>query len=175
MKARRPPLRALWIAVIALTVSCGDSTPTSLSTAPAPDASLIGGLLGNLKLLQCSPMPAASATLTVGPGGGTIKVGPHTLVIPPGALSSSVTITAVAPSATVNAVRFTPQGLTFRIPASLTMSYANCGLLNQLLPKKIVYTTDDLRILELLASLDLLSYRKVTAPLRHFSQYAVAW
>src|SRR4029077_2757231 len=128
-----------------------------------------------LGLLQCSPLPPVSVTQTVGLAGGTIKVGPHTIVIPAGALRSTVTITAVAPSGTVNVVRFTPQGLTFQVPASLTMSYANCSLVGRLLPKKIAYTTDELRILELLPSLDLFSFRKVTAPLRHFSQYAVAW
>ena len=175
MKVTRRSLRALCIAAIALTISCGESTPTGVASAPAPNGDLIGSLAGDLGLLRCSPLPAASATQTVGPSGGIIRVGPHTLVIPPGALSQTVTITAVAPSGSVNAVRFTPQGLTFQTPASLTMSYANCNLVSRLLPKKIAYTTDDLRILELLPSLDLFSFDKVTAPLRHFSQYAVAW
>jgi len=175
MKATRVSLRALWIAFAALTISCGDSTFTGLSSADVPNTSLIGSLAGNLGLLQCSPLPEASVTQTVGPAGGTLTVGPHTLVIPAGALNSSVAITAVAPSATVNVVRFTPQGLTFQKPALLTMSYANCSLVSRLLPKKIAYTTDDLRILELLPSLDLSSFNKVSAPLQHFSQYAVAW
>lgn len=177
MKVTRLSLRALWIAVVALTISCGGSTPTGLSSAaaPPPSGNLIGSLLGNLGLLECSPLPPVSVSQTVGYAGGTIQVGPHTLVIPRGALSRSVTITADAPSGTVNVVRFTPQGLTFQVPASLTMSYANCSLVNRLLPKKIAYTTDELRILELLPSLDLFSFKKVTAPLRHFSSYAVAW
>jgi hypothetical protein len=175
MKVTRLSLRVLWIAAVALTISCGESTPTGVSSAPVPNGDLMGSLAGGLGLLQCSPLPAASATQTVGPSGGIIRVGPHTLVIPSGALSQTVTITGVAPSGTVNAVRFSPQGLTFQIPASLTMSYANCSLASRLLPKKIAYTTDALRILALLPSLDLLSFNKVTAPLHHFSQYAVAW
>ena len=75
----------------------------------------------------------------------------------------------------VNGIRFEPEGLQFASSASLTMSYANCSLVSRLLPKKIAYTTDDLRILELLPSLDLSSFNRVRAPLQHFSQYAVAW
>ncbi|PYO36115.1 MAG: hypothetical protein DMD71_01275 [Gemmatimonadetes bacterium] len=126
-------------------------------------------------LLQCTPLPYASTTQVVGPTGGTIQVGPHTLVIPPGALVQNVTITAVAPSATVNSVRFTPQGLHFLAPAALTMSYSNCNLLGKLLPKRIAYTDDNLNILSYLISLDNLLSKKVTGKLDHFSRYAVAW
>ena len=86
-----------------------------------------------------------------------------------------MTITAVAPSDTVNQVRFFPEGLTFASPASLTMSYANCDALSQLEPKQIAYTTDALAILALLPSVDVLSQQQVTGQLQHFSTYAVAW
>jgi len=55
------------------------------------------------------------------------------------------------------------------------MSYANCGLVDWLLPKQIVYTTDDLDILEVLKSFDLPLDEEVTGKLKHFSEYAVAW
>jgi hypothetical protein len=55
------------------------------------------------------------------------------------------------------------------------MSYANCGRVTWLLPKRIAYTTDALLILELLASLDNPLARRVSADLDHFSTYAVAW
>jgi hypothetical protein len=108
--------------------------------------------------------------------GGSISAGPHTLVIPPGALLSPTTITMTAPTGRhVNAVRFQPEGLQFVTPAALTMSYANCNLLGNLLPKRIAYTDDNLNILYYLLSLDNLLSKKVTGKVNHFSDYIVAW
>jgi len=61
-------------------------------------------------LLSCSVLAADSVTQVVGPDGGTITVGPHTFVIPAGALDDTVSITAVAPSDTVRRVSFQPEG-----------------------------------------------------------------
>ena len=113
-------------------------------------------------------------TQTVGPSGGVINVGPHRLVIPAGALAGPVQITADVPAERVNSIRFSPHGLTFAAPAQLTMSYANCTLA-VLLPKRIVYTTESLSLLEILQSLDNALQKTVSAPVDHFSRYAVAW
>jgi hypothetical protein len=59
---------------------------------------LLSELLRPTGLLACRPLPYASATQTIGPDGGVIQVGPHTLRIPPRALSRPITITAEAPS-----------------------------------------------------------------------------
>ncbi len=175
MKRLRPFFAAVLLVGLAATgLSCIPDRATA-PAVPPPDASLLGGLLQATGLLQCSPLPYASTTKVIGPAGGTIQVGPHTLVVPPGALSQNVTITAVAPSANVNSVRFTPQGLRFTVSAALTMSYANCNLLGKILPKEIAYTDDNLNILSYLLSLDNLFSKKVTGKLDHFSRYAVAW
>src|SRR5437870_4927562 len=126
-------------------------------------------------LLACTPMPTTTATQTVGSAGGAIKIGPHTLSIPAGALGAPVTITATAPSGDVNRIQFQPEGLVFQRSAALTMSYANCNLLGKLLPKRIVYTDDALNILSYLLSLDNLFAKAVTGKLSHFSNYAIAW
>ncbi len=120
-------------------------------------------------------MPTATATQTVGPAGGVIRIGPHALSIPAGALDAPVTITATAPSDKVNRVQFQPEGLVFRRSAALTMSYANCSLLGKILPKRIAYTTDALAILSYVVSLDNLFAKNVTGKLNHFSNYAIAW
>jgi hypothetical protein len=65
--------------------------------------------------------------------------------------------------------------LQFRTPAALTMSYANCSLLGNLLPKRIAYTTDNLQILSYLLSLDNLLSKDVTGTVNHFSAYVIAW
>ncbi len=176
-----------------LALIAGVSCTTSDSTAPlapsseqqSPSFGLIGDLTGDLTgavvgtlgtvtdLLTCSPQPYASTTQTIGPNGGVIAVGSHSLVIPRNALEKKVTITAEQIRGSTNSVRFSPEGLRFEHPAALTMNYENCALV--LLQKKIVFTTEKLKILEVLRSLDLFRSKSVTAPIDHFSRYAVAY
>src|SRR5206468_3171555 len=164
--------RAALVITAAALVGCGEPP---LGPAPAPQADLIGSLLQATGLLGCTPMPTATATQTVGPAGGVIRIGPHALSIPAGALDAPVTITATAPSDKVNRVQFQPEGLVFQRAATLTMSYANCNLLGTILPKRIAYTTDALTILSYVLSLDNLFGKYVTGRLNHFSNYAIAW
>ncbi|HXV85378.1 MAG TPA: hypothetical protein VD793_01710 [Gemmatimonadales bacterium] len=137
-------------------------------------ASLLGGLPVGTSLLACAPLPQDSVTQVVGVDGGTLTAGPHTLVIPAGALAGPVSITAVAPSEQVSRVRFHPEGLVFQEPVALTLSYAHCEW-SGLLPRSVAHTTDALAILQVLPSVDDPGARKVTGELRHFSSYAVAW
>jgi hypothetical protein len=160
-------------AALLAVLSCERSSPLGVESQ-APNAGLLGWA-PSVGLLRCAPLPADSVTQTIGPDGGTLSVGTHRLTIPAGALAAPVTITAIAPSDTVNQVRFFPEGLTFASPALLTMSYANCGLLYGLVPKQIAYTTDDLSILALLPSIDDFWGQRVTGSLQHFSTYAIAW
>ena len=182
MRAPRVLSAALLLsAMVLLSSNCGDRTP--LGVTGSPQADLLGSVTGtlskttsSLSLLNCTPLPTATASATVGPAGGVIQVGPHTLSIPAGALNDYVTITATAPSDTLNHVDFQPEGLKFSKAATLILSYANCNLLGSLLPKQIVYTTDDLlTILDVLNSLDDPLNQKVTGRVKHFSEYAVAW
>jgi hypothetical protein len=180
--------------LLVLGVSCTSPTDVSAPNSTEQQASygLIGDLTGGLTntvgdltgslvgtvgqlsdLLTCSPQPYAVTTRTIGPKGGRIKVGTHELIIPRGALSRNVTITAEQVTGTTNSIRFSPEGLRFDRPAPLTMTYDNCVLV--LLQKKIVYTTENLKILEVLKSLDLFKKKTVTAPIDHFSRYALAY
>src|SRR5689334_25415666 len=118
----------------AVLVSCHEA-PTAPVRAPQPD--LLGNLLSGL--VACAPLPYDSATAVIGPDGGTIQVGPHSLTIPAGALDSDVTITAAIVAGSQNAVRFGPEGLQFVEKPTLRLSYANCGLVGLLLPKHIAY------------------------------------
>lgn len=179
MKTRRLVLGALCGGAIAVGLSCADSSRGPVAPgAPKAEAGLLPDLpLPGLlpPLVQCSPLPYAATTQTIGPAGGTIQVGPHELWIPAGALWETVTITAVAPSSTVNQVRFQPDGLTFQRPAYLTMSYANCDLLGLSYVRRIAYTTDWLEIIDYLRSFDHPPSQTVTGRLEHFSVYAIAW
>jgi hypothetical protein len=166
-------------------VSCtsGDTTLTEAPVAasadqPSPSFGIIndfvtGTVFAVQNLLTCSRQPYAVTMETIGPSGGIIVVGSHRLVIPENALSQNVTITAEQVRGSTNSVRFRPEGLRFDQPAQLTMSYENCSIV--LLQKKIVFTTEQLKILEVLRSLDLFVSKTVTAPIDHFSRYAVAY
>lgn len=159
-------VRFVLLAGVFAGLSCGDATrPT-----PALEAGLGGPVI---HLLQCTPLTADSVSQAIGPAGGTLMVGPHTLEVPAGALDSTVTITAVAPSDTINRVRFGPEGLAFAVPARLSMSYANCASLP--LPKRVAYVDVNLDILQVLLSFDLWWTGRVKTYLDHFSNYAVAW
>ena len=151
--------------------SLGPRTPSAPVQVP-PSASLVD-LVRSLNLLSCTAQPYVAKTQTIGSAGGTILLGTHRLVIPAGALASSVRIKAEQVTGRVNSVRFSPDGLKFAKPATLTLSYGNCSSL--LLVKRVVYTNELLGILELLPSLDDLRTKTVSAPIRHFSRYAVAW
>ena len=181
--------RSFTTLALAFALAAGLSCTTSDSTAPLapsseqqdPSFGLIGDLTGTLvgtlgsvtDLLLCSRQPYAVTTATIGRDGGTIKVGTHQLVIPKNALSQKVTIKAEQLSGSTNSIRFSPEGLRFGQPATLTMRYDNCALV--LLQKKIVFTSEKLKILEVLTSLDLFKSKSVTAPIDHFSRYAVAY
>jgi len=171
-------MRLAFVAIVAVVAAGCDASPLAVqSDQPGASAGLPGGPpVGGL--LSCSALPRDSATVVVGSEGGILQVGPHVLSVPAGALDGPVAITAVLVPEPVNRVRFAPAGLAFREAASLTMSYANCGVLATLWPKQIAYVEDDdggLAILELIASTDDLLARRVTGGITHFSSYAIAW
>src|SRR2546425_11343653 len=94
MKVARLSRAALVITAAAL-LSCGEPP---LSPVPPPQASLIGSLLRATGLLQCTPLPTATATQTVGSAGGGIQIGPPTLAIPGGAARAPGPPTGAAPA-----------------------------------------------------------------------------
>jgi hypothetical protein len=134
---------------------------------------LLSTLLNVTGLLTCQEQQYAVTSQTVGPQGGTVRVGKHTLVIPRGALRQNVRIKAEQMRGPTNSVRFSPEGLRFEKQAVLTLNYQNCQ--NVDVPKAVVYTTDGLVVREILRSLDVLRLRIIAAPIDHFSRYAVAY
>ena len=175
------------VLLLGMACSSTDSGPAGpLDTAPealviskpiVADGVRAGGLvptlLSSVNLLTCRPLPYAASVATVGPNGATIRVGQNTLVSPQGALRDRVTIKAEQMPGKANSIRFSPEGLRFARSAQLTMGYENCLL--TLPTKSIVYTTEGLKVLELLKSLDLRLQRDVAAPIDHFSRYAAAY
>lgn len=183
MVAARIRVAALLVGLAAIGLGCSEASAPTAPTESAAPAPLLGSLLGTadrvlpLNLLACTPLPYAADTLVVDERGGRLQAGPHSLEIPRGALprGSRVRITMESLSDSVNSVRLLPEGLHFEKTVTLRLSYRNCPLVGQLVPKKVVYTTEQLRILELIPSLDNIITQSVSGRLEHFSKYAVAY
>jgi hypothetical protein len=158
-----------------LLAACVDET-----TGPEPQLTRIdldapGVALG---FTRCTPQPFAADTARVGPSGGVLKAGRHTLRVPAGALKRSVLITMQAPSDSLNYVVFGPEGLTFEsanLP-TLVMSYRNCSVTKPAAQRlEIVYVNDALTaVLDTTEAVvtDTLG-RTVGGRLRHFSKYVL--
>ena len=113
MHARKRPYARLTLVALAFLLACGEptapATPAAVVAAPVvrPDANLVDITNGILNvtngittligdLLPCNVTTDQWNTASIGPEGGRLNVGPHTLVIPRGALRSRTQITAHA-------------------------------------------------------------------------------
>ena len=178
---------ALLAGASAAASSCSDPSPVGVTTPPMLVAQKVGG--GHL--LSCPVAAYDSVTQVIGPAGGILVAGSHVLLVDSLALTSPVSITAIAPSQSVNLVRFRPEGLKFKpgvhgIGALVATNLDNCGVHpNQVL--QIVHVDDSLSILGYLQSPTstdsavVVKYKTylgslwVGGLLHHFSNYAVAW
>ena len=176
----------LALAVTAAVLSCADPSPVSVNPQ-----GLTAQRVAAHGLISCSPLPYDSVTEVIGPGGGWLVVGGHVLIVDSLALSSPVSITAVATSDTLNLVRLQPEGLRFKsgthgIGALLATNLDNCNVHpNQVL--HIAHVSDSLVILDFLQSptgsdsVVVTKYKTylgslwIGGLLRHFSNYAIAW
>ncbi|HET7459379.1 MAG TPA: hypothetical protein VFJ74_17135 [Gemmatimonadaceae bacterium] len=146
------------------------TTTTLLTTTVQTVDGTVSGLLG---LLTCSQQNQLTASKYIGPLGGSITVGDHKLVVPMGALTQTVYITATQQSGTIAEIDFQPHGLKFAKPASLTMSYSSCSTSSGSV-QSIVYLNDSNQIIETPPSVDKATSDVVTASIGHFSGYAIA-
>ena len=170
------------LVLAALTTSCSSDAITGPAAEPQPTVSNglldgIGGLIGGAvdELLTCRVDQTVTSTESIGPDGGTIHVGRHSLYVPPGALSESVEITATAPAGDRVELELLPHGLEFQRRTALRMSYAECGAVRGLL-LRIAYVGEDGRtILEVLPSIPNLLRREVYGTTDHFSSYMLAY
>jgi hypothetical protein len=156
------------------TSGCGDTTSaTSPPRANTVHANLLAPPAESLFVCAADTI-VATDTATIGPLGGTINFGPHSLVVPPAALLTPTLITATAPADGHLTAVLQPSGLQFILPATLSLGYSQCNPQpsNTL---SVVYLSGPLgQILELLPSLLHLDTHTVSAPIWHFSVYAGA-
>jgi hypothetical protein len=167
---RRRGLVLLTCLVGTLTIACAQS-----DVVGPEQPTLEGSLVIAPGFVKCRPLAAASASKYISVGvWDTLKVGPHKLIFKPGSLSQRTLITASFSSDSSRSVQFGPAGLQFKsgYAPTLQLSVGNCNWLP--LTTNIVYTDDNLSLVkEKLSSLLNLSLGMVSAPISHFSRYAV--
>jgi hypothetical protein len=175
----------LLLSAAAVGLSCDAPSPVGVDARPPMLLARDGSDQSGGALLSCRPLPYKSVTKTIGPEGGVIEVRHNLLVVPRGALTSKVSITAVAPSDTLALIRLQPEGLRFEKTAFLVETYDHCRVKPGATPR-IAVVTDALDVIEYLVSADFRRddprfkkdhkwHRKVVGELHHFSNYAVAW
>ena len=81
----------------------------------------------NPELLQCEPPRYQGQARIIGPAGGTVEFGPHSLRIPAGALDYQVVITGEIVVSSHVLADLSPHGLTFATPAILELGYEEFG------------------------------------------------
>ena len=158
-------------------VSCNSATSPA---SPSPVAMLevvdgSGGLVRCDGLVHCRPEPYAITQQMVGPAGGTIRVGGHSLAIPQGALGLPALIIPEAPSNSFISVQFHSEAPSFKREVILTLAYASCPAAGEQSRKPIAHSTSSGKNLRLHLSKDKLLKLRVSAEPQHFSRYAVVW
>jgi hypothetical protein len=122
-------------------------------------------------LIACERREVAVDSARIGPSGGTLRVGNNELVIPAGALKATVTIRGEVPADTIASIRLLPEGLEFSKPASLVLDAQGCA--EPPGQAKVVYLDDDGAVLEEIDAYYSPKWKRVAAPINHFSRYAL--
>jgi hypothetical protein len=138
----------------------GDASHARGSRTPAP--------------IDCQPGAALTTSAAIGPRGGALWIGRSRLVVPPGALRTSVRITATRRGDASGTVDFQPDGLRFRKSAWLVLDAAGCQTPSDG-DASIVHLGEQGEILETIAATFDRRRGEATAPIMHFSGYAIAF
>jgi hypothetical protein len=126
-------------------------------------------------LLRCDPLQFTGSASIVGPDGGDIDVGPHTLRVPPGALPWDAVITVEAPTGLEVGIELSPKGVGFREKLVLEIDYKHCTVSDTLPPLRGVWVSDSGTVMEFPPTVDDRQNGRLSVELDHFSKYAVAY
>ena len=166
---RRTRVFSIVVGVLTATLiaACSDE-----ATAPSTPALAVAGTRPPT-ITRCAQTYGATSGW-IGPQGGRLKAGGHTLYVPVGALSATTFITMQAPSGNIGHVVFGPEGLKFNqnYPAHLVMSYQNCLVASEA-TQQVAYTSATLNILETQPSVSDTVGLTVDGSLNHFSEYVL--
>ncbi len=123
---------------------------------------------------RCADRRVATTSGVFGPSGGTLVFGDSRLIIPGGALTDTVTISATILDASTSRVEFQPHGLQFAKPAGLLLDTSGCVLSQDAAPT-VVYLSEDGVVLEIIEAVYDPHWKTFAAPIYHFSGYAIAF
>jgi hypothetical protein len=164
---------------LALALACGrDATSPFPATAPVagrtvakfgqlPGAKSYGNAHG---VIACAPRDPEYGTAVVGPNGGELVVGPHRVIIPPGALTQTVEISGTVPTDNSVSIYLEPTGLQFKKPVGLILDATSCADVPD-----AVYV-DELGVPSAYITATYSNWwHTVAAPIDHFSGYAIAF
>jgi hypothetical protein len=154
-------------AAVALVVGCGTDVVTSTPRLVAYGK----GDNAPGRLVACERRDVAVDSALIGPAGGTLRVGANELVVPPGALTVTVMLRGEVPEDTVASIRLFPEGLIFRKPAGLVLDTEGCADPGS--GAKILYLDEAGNVLEEIDAHYRPWWKRVAAPINHFSRYAL--
>jgi hypothetical protein len=154
-------------AAVALVLGCGPDAVTS------PPRLVAHGKGDNApgRLVACERREVAVDSALIGPSGGTLRVGANELVVPPGALTVTVMMRGEVPEDTVASIRLFPEGLVFRKPAGLVLDTEGCADPGS--AAKVLYLDNAGNVLEEIDAHYSPWWKRVAAPINHFSRYAL--
>ena len=135
---------------------------------------------GSPQLVQCPSSQSVSTIGVVGFPGGTINIGPASVVIPRGALSLPTLITVTVPASPYMEVDVRANNFTsflFNSPISLTIDYSRCDPASTDGQALSVWHIDQASkaLLENMGGVNDPVQRKITVSLPHLSGYAIAF
>ena len=165
------------------------NTSSTVSTEQFQQSAALLGLLPVRGVTRAVPLKQnISVSAVIGRDGGTISIPDAglTLVVPPGAVTSSTKFTATALAGRLVAYEFEPHGTKFPVPLQFTQDLTKLSLVGAVTAPVLdgAYFTDTGKLNENLgraavteilpATVDLLRLR-VGFPINHFSGYLVSW
>lgn len=118
--------------------------------------------------------PAAIGAQWIGPAGGTVAFGPHSLIVPEGALKFPTWISAAALHGDTLAVTFGPSGLQFKKPATLVLSYKQCAAQPADALSIVLVNNKMTELIQMVPSNDKTQNQTVEGQIQHFSVYAAS-
>jgi hypothetical protein len=122
------------------------------------------------QFVACVVSDQSSGVAQIGPSGGVLYVGPHRLIVPPGALTQTVELSGVVQPGPILAIQFYPEGLQFQKPAGLVLDVSGCG---GPVPD-VTYIDEQGGLQEHIRAMYSTWWHTIAAPLDHFSLYAWA-
>lgn len=125
---------------------------------------------GQQTAINCIPRNPSYGTALIGAAGGDLIIGPHRLIVPPGALDHDVQISGTVPADKPFEINLEPHGLQFRKPAGLILDASSCTNV-----PTIVYLIDQLTVSDPIIALYSNFWHTIACPIWHFSGYSIAF